>query len=485
MNRRVLGGLLACWCLASPAWASPVADRPRAIPTGVSTQTGVETVDFPRLADEAAEHLSRLVRINTVNPPGNERAACDYLGAALKAGGVPYEVLESTPGRASLIARLKGDGSKRPLLLLAHLDTVGVEEAAWSFPPFSGARERGYVHGRGSVDNKSMAAAGLVVLLQLQRERARLRRDVILAAVADEESGGGLGVRWLLEKHPDKVLAEYAVNEGGTTQVKEGKVRLVAVQTLEKSYFDVRLTARGSSGHASVPQADNAIHALSRALTRLGAWEGKLSLNPVTRAFLQGLAPLEEGGTRRAIEDALSGDSERQAEGAETLRAANPYYYAMMTDSVVPTVIAGGIRENVVASEAWANLNMRLLPETEPERFFEELRSVIEEPAVDMEVVSRPSGPPPPPMPVDNEMFAAFEKVARRLSPGAVVVPSMSVGSTDSESLRRRGVSVYGFEFPLSFEDESRIHGHDERMPEAGLDYGVRFLHALVTEVAR
>ncbi|TPW18515.1 MAG: peptidase, M20/M25/M40 family, partial [Elusimicrobia bacterium] len=183
---------------------------------------------------EAADTLKALVRVDTTNPPGGEAGAAAVLAGVLAKAGVPYEVVESSPGRANLVARLKGDGSRRPLLLLAHLDVVGAEAARWSFPPFAGDEVDGAVRGRGSVDDKSMAAAFAAVMADLARRKVPLKRDVVFAATADEESGGALGVRWLLEHRPALLDAELALNEGGTTFSVGGKVRAVAVQVAEK-----------------------------------------------------------------------------------------------------------------------------------------------------------------------------------------------------------------------------------------------------------
>jgi acetylornithine deacetylase/succinyl-diaminopimelate desuccinylase-like protein len=433
---------------------------------------------------EAAAYLSDLVRIRTDNPPGNERAACDYLAGVLRLANIPFAVLESTPGRANIVARLKGRGGKKPLLLIAHLDTVGVEAERWSFPPFAGDIHEGYVRGRGAIDDKSMAAVFLTTLLRLKREGISLSRDIIFAATADEESGGALGVRWLLQHHPDLLQSEFAINEGGLTQWADGRVRLMAIQSSEKSYYDVQLTARGVSGHASVPHPDNAIHMLSAALTKIETWRRAPRVNSVTRRFFNGVGPLESEPVQRALEDVLSEEPERVERGESILRS-HSYYSAMLHDTAVPTIIRGGIRENVVASEAVVNLNVRLLPETDAAEFLESLVSVIDEPGIEVEIRTRPAGPAPPVMPSNSELFRAFDTVATRRNPGTIVVPSMSVGSTDSEFLRRAGILTYGFELPLSFQDEARIHGHDERMPVASLDWGVDFILELLKEVGQ
>lgn len=458
-----MSAVLLAVLLAAPAAAQPPALSP--------------------LGREAAETLKALVRVDTTNPPGREAEAAAVLGAVLRKAGVPFEVVESSPGRANLVARLKGDGTKRPLLLLAHLDVVGAEAARWSFPPFSGDEEGGAVRGRGAVDDKGMAAAFAAVLADLARRKAPLKRDVVFAATADEESGGALGVGWLLAHRPELLDAELAVNEGGTTFSSGGRVRLVAVQVAEKDYLDVTLTARGAGGHASVPDPDNAILRLSRALARLDEWRPEPRLIAPTRETFAALRGLETPELSAAFDDVLSEDEERVDRGAEALRE-RPYYGAMVWDTWSPTMVAGGVRENVHPSEASVNLNVRLLPGSTPEGFLAGLRAQLSDLGVEASAGPSP-GATPPVMPLDGPFWTALRKAVEARSPGAAVVPSLSVGTTDASALRRRGLTVYGLEFPLSPEDQSRIHGHDERMPLSALDYGTRLTADLVWELAR
>lgn len=433
---------------------------------------------------ESAALLKDLVRADTSNPPGSERAACETLGAFLKAGGIPYEILESTPGRTNLAARLKGDGSARPILLLSHLDTVGAEKGRWTFDPWAGDEKDGYIRGRGAIDDKSMAAVFAVVLRRLAASGVRLKRDVVFLATADEESGGRWGVRWLLQNRPDLFDAELGFNEGGTTFTRGGRVRLLAVQVVEKEYLDLDLVARSAGGHASVPDPDNAVLRLARALVRLDEWRPAPRLSPVTRAYFHDLRGLETSELSAAFDDLLSEDEERVERGFEALRE-NPYYNAMVTDSLAPTLLSAGVRENVLPSEARANLNARLLPDTDPKAFLEELRSTLEDTGVSVEPASVSDGPAPGAVPLEGPVWNAVRRAVAAESPGAAVVPSLSVGSTDAGLLRRRGVAVYGLEFPLSPEDQSRIHGHDEMMPLSGLDYGARLVTRIVAELTR
>lgn len=436
------------------------------------------------LGREAADTLKALVRVDTTNPPGVEASAVAVLAGVLGKAGVPYEVVESSPGRASLVARLKGDGTRRPLLLLAHLDVVGAEAGRWSFPPFAGDEVDGAVRGRGSVDDKSMAAAFAAVMADLSRRKVPLKRDVVFAATADEESGGALGVKWLLEHRPGLLDAELALNEGGTTFSVGGRVRAVAVQVAEKAYLDVTLTARGAGGHASVPDPENALLRLARALVRLDEWRTAPSVSAVTRETFAALRGLESPELSAAFDDILSDDDERVERGAEVLRE-RPYYGAMVWNTWSPTMAASGVRENVHPSEATVNLNVRLLPGASAAEFLTALRAQLADLGVEASAASGSADATPPVMPLDGPFWRALRKAVEAASPGASVVPSLSVGSTDASALRRRGVLVYGLEFPLSPDDQSRIHGHDERMPLAALDYGTRLTADLVAELAR
>jgi acetylornithine deacetylase/succinyl-diaminopimelate desuccinylase-like protein/uncharacterized membrane protein (UPF0127 family) len=436
-----------------------------------------------RAGEESLKTLLTLVRFDTRNPPGKERPAAAYLARLLQAEGVRAELLAAKPGRANLVARLRGTGEKQPLLLLSHLDTVGFERDRWSVDPLKGVIKEGYVYGRGVVDNKGLTAAELTALLWVKRNKLKLKRDIILAAVADEESGGHAGTRWLLEKHPDRIRAEYAVNEGGALTIQDGRIRIVGVQTAEKRYFDVRLGSRGTGGHSSAPAADNAIFTLASALTAVRESKHPFRLNDVTRAFFAGVRPAESSPTSTAIDDLLSSDASRQEKGAAVL-SENPLYNSMLRDTAAPTVLKSGFRSNVVPSSAEALLNCRLLPDTDSDKFIETLRVVVG-PRVSVDVTDRPMEPPPPLMPFDNDMARAFKEVSEEMASGAAVVPYMATGSTDSEYLRRAGILAYGFDLPLEAADHTRIHGDDERVAVGALGWSAVFLYRLIEELGR
>ncbi len=442
--------------------------------------------DWPVVRAETVEHLRRLLRIDTVNPPGNEIVVARYLEAELSGVGIETRVLEPAPGRAAVVARLAGDGRGRPILLLAHMDVVGVEREHWTTDPFGAEVRDGYVYGRGAIDDKGMLAVELATMLLLKRhvvDAGRpLARDVVLVATSDEETGGDWGLGWLLEHHPGLLRAEFAINEGGRVRVVDGRPLYAAVQTSEKVAHIVTLRAHGPPGHASVPLAGNAVLRLARALVAVGAHEEPLRLTPTTRGFLAGLAPRwPDRRIGEAMADVASHDAERIARGAAVLRAV-PVIDAVLRTGISATMLGGGIRANVIPADATATLNVRTLPGEEIADVAARLREAIADPLVDVGVSD--AGEDAPPSDPDSPLFAALADSARDLVPDIVVVPYLSTGATDSARLRRFGVPCYGMlPFPMPAEDEARMHGHDERVSVEAIEFGVRLVYGAVGRV--
>lgn len=431
-------------------------------------------LDWPEAEARMLEHLRALIRLDTTNPPGNEILAARYIKEELDKEGIRSEILASTGTRASLLARLPGSGRKRPFLIICHTDVVPAERGRWSVDPFAAEVKDGYVWGRGAADVKSMCAAGMAVLTLLKRSGAPLDRDVLFLAQADEESGGaGRHIDWLLKEHPGKLAAEFAVNEGGHTHWEDGRISAVDVQCAEKQYVDLRLTAAGAAGHASLPNPRNPVHALARALARLSAWAPPPEFSPVSRRYFEALAA--EGGPRlREAARELGGPGWRDAAGR--IAALKPEYGAMLSDHCAATILQAGYKSNVVPDTASAQVNCRLLPGRSLDRFLEDVRRVIAEPSVEV-LYDGPELPPSLAMPVDGEMFRAIEAAVGRLAPGAPVRPYLSLWSTDAPAFRARGVQVYGLHPPLAAADLSGPHGTDERLPIAGLNAYLRILY--------
>jgi acetylornithine deacetylase/succinyl-diaminopimelate desuccinylase-like protein len=434
-------------------------------------------------AVEARKHLNVLAALDTSNPPGNEAKAADYLKGVLDREGIPAAVIPFGEGRASLLATLKGTGSRRPLLLACHTDVVPAEPSEWATPPFEPVERDGYLYARGSADNKAMCAAMLAVLVHLKRSSGQRVRDVVFLAHGDEESGGEVRhLDWLLERHGDALKAEFGLMEGGNTVWKDGRVAEIRVQTAEKAYLDVTLTGRGSGGHASIPRQDNAVALVSRAVARLAEHRSAAVLTPLVREFLgrqEGIVDRDTASAIAAVLNAGPGELDAAVDGLE---AVNADFAAMLRDTLTPTMVRGGYKSNVVPARAEAVLNARLLPGTQPAQFLALLATVMADPAVSISAEPAPAAPAP--MSLDTDLYRAVEKAAGAQAPGAPVMPFMSSWTTDAASLRRRGIVVYGLDLPLSDDDGSRVHGKDERVALKALDWYVRFLGAVVRRVA-
>ena len=438
-------------------------------------------------AAEAIRHLQQILRINTVNPPGNELPLARYLAHVLAADGIEHHVLEPAPGRGTVIARLRGTGARPPVLLLGHMDVVGVETAGWSVDPFGGVMKGDYLYGRGAIDDKGMLAVHLQTMLLLKRRivdaGGALARDVILAATADEEMGGEWGITWLIAHHPELIRAQYALNEGGRIRMAGPRPLYAAVQTAEKVSHTVRLTAHGTAGHAAVPLPDNPLLSLGRGLAAVGAHVEPVRLTAATRRFFRELARIwPNARERRAMADVASSDSDRRRRGA-TVISRIPAFDAMLRNGISPTVLEAGIRANVIPETANAVLNIRTLPGQSLEGVLTRLRRVLLDPRLELTVVNR--GDDAPPSSFTSPLFESLVHSARELEPDLAVVPYVSTGATDSAHLRRWGVQALGLlPFPLAEEDERRMHGHDERVPLPAIRFGLRLVYGAILRFA-
>lgn len=466
-------------------FAAAVQVRAQAAAGQAGAQAPPPALDLEKLSVEATGWLQGLLRIDTTNPPGNELEAAKYLAGILEHEGIASEVLESAPGRGVLIARLNSGpvpDPSRSLLLMGHLDVVGVQKDKWSVDPFGGVIKEGYLYGRGAIDDKGMTAANIAVLVALKRAGLRLSRDVILLAEGDEEQGGEFGMQFAVGKYWDKIACGFAVNEGGRVMLKNGKVEYVGVQTSEKVPVNVEVIATGTSGHASVPRKDNPVVHLAAAIAKIGTYEAPVQLNSITRAYFERLSQVEDpeiGKWMRAIDT-----PDRKDHAARVLSEADPVWSSMLRDSIAPTVLQAGIRANVIPSEARATLNIRLLPGDLVDPLLQTLKKLVDDPQVRFEV--DPSiGKAAPSSSIDGEFYQLIERTASQEFPGAAALPMMSTGGTDSQELRLRGVQAYGLlPFPLTEEDISRMHGTDERIPLDSFRKGIEFLYRLASGFA-
>ena len=435
------------------------------------------------LAREAQDWLVELIKINTTNPPGNEQAAAKYIASILAKEGITAELLDLAPGRSALVARLRSSAVPDPskaLLLVAHMDVVGVDRTKWSVDPFGGVIKDGYLYGRGAADDKGMLVANLAAFIALKRASMHLNRDVIFLATADEEQFGDASLKTLVAKYWDKLAAAYALNEGGKVMVKNGKVQYVAVQASEKVAMNATVIATGQGGHASIPSKDNPVIHLAAAVQKIGDYSAPVHLTSITRRYFEALSAIEDDEIGKWMRVIDSGDRGEHAQ--RVLSDANPLWNSMMRDTVAPTMLQAGIRNNVIPSEARATLNIRLLPGDSSEALLAELRKLVNDPSVKIEL-QPDAGLAAPNSSIETEFYAAITKVSAQEFGGVPVLPFMSTGATDSAQLRLHSVQAYGLRpFPLTEEDDRRMHGDEERLPLAAFAKGVDLLTKIVAE---
>jgi len=445
-----------------------------------SAAAGAAAPDFDAAAAEAARALQAYLRIDTTNPPGNEKAAADYFHALFEREGIASEVIDLGGGRANVLARLPGSGAKRPVILLNHMDVVPADAARWTVPPFSGEIRDGFVWGRGATDMKGTAICQFLTLLLLKRSGAALDRDVLFLGTADEEEGReSNGVRAMVENHRDKLRdAELVLTEGATISVENGRTASWDVDVTEKSILWLRLVATGKAGHASIPEPDGAVAKLVRAVGRLLAWEPPVRLIPAVDAYFRQLAQSETGDLARALEDpkAALEDPKRRA-----LLLADPERAADLRPTISVTGLAGSDKVNVHPGRATATLDCRLLPGDDPDAFRAQISRVVADPSIAIEVIEQSRATASP---IDTPLFHAIERARDRFEPGVPIRTPPLTSTTDATTLRAIGIVVYGFEpFRLS-DDDDRSHGDDERLSLANLRFGLEVTYAVVRDVA-
>jgi acetylornithine deacetylase/succinyl-diaminopimelate desuccinylase-like protein len=478
--RNALLGALFMGIIVLPASAQIPGMAP---PTAV--QPAAQAEDTSALSREATGWLADLIKINTTNPPGNEEAAAKYIENVLRKEGIKAELLPLAPGRSALVARLNSSAFADPskaLLLVAHMDVVGVERAKWTVDPFGAVPKNGYIYGRGAIDDKGMLAANLAAFIALKRANARLNRDVIFLATDDEENSGDASIRILIAKYWDKIAAKYSINEGGNVFVKNGKVQYVAVQASEKVAMNVTVIAKGTGGHASIPLKDNAVTHLAAAVGKIGNYSAPVHFTTIVRRYFEGIAPLQDDEIAKWIRSLDTPD--RGEHAARVISETNPMWNAMLRDTISPTILTAGVRANVIPSEARATLNIRLLPGNTITTLLAELNKLVNDALVKLEL-QPDAGLAAPDSSLESEFYAAIVKASAEEFGGAPVLPFQSTWATDSAQLRLHNVQAYGLvPFPLTDEDIKRMHGDDERIPAAAFAKGVALMVRLVNEFA-
>jgi len=439
--------------------------------------------DSPSLDDQALAWLQEFVRIDTVNPPGNESRAVDFLGAILTAEGISWESAESAPGRGNLWARLEG-GDKPALVLLQHTDVVPADPRYWTTDPLSGEIRDGYVWGRGTLDMKGTGISQLAAFIALHRAKVPLNRDVILVATADEEAGGMYGAGWLLENRPEVFAgAGLLINEGDGGVERDGTISF-GVEVTQKVPVWLRLKAVDTPGHGSMPRATSSVTRIVEALNRIREHEFPARIIPPVDGMFKGLSASmvdDVDNAEWALAYSDMSQAIQQEDFLSRLQEKSPFLHALTRDTCSMTRFEGSNKINVVPPEATAEIDCRMLPDRPAEALIEDIRSLLDGTGVEVEVIMAFT---PAVSPTDNELYQAIEKVIAEQYAGARITPSVSTGFTDSHFTRDAGIDSYGFDPSITPEAEwSRIHGNDERISVAEFRQGLRDMQAIITTV--
>ncbi len=429
--------------------------------------------------------LQELIRVDTSNPPGNEAKIDDLLAAKLRPLGFQIDVIPTpVEGKSVLFARLKGDGSARPVLVAAHGDVVGVEREKWTVDPFAGLAKDGYIYGRGAIDFKGGMAVFAQALMDLARNKVPLKRDVIFLVESDEESAT-YNTSWLAQSHWDKMDCEFALNEGGWIMTQpNGQVRYVSVSTNDKLGIAIMLTARGTSTHSSMPLPDNAIFSLARALTKLADYQTKVELTPSTRQFFTTLGQTADAPMKQYFSDLVAGTDPAKVAAADQAISQDPLLHAIMRTTIAPVIINGGFRGNVIPGSAEANVNFRTIPGTTAEDLIAMVTKIVNDPRIEV-TAGRSTSAGTKDSPTDTALYKALVTSANKLWPGVPVTPYLFQAGTDAGAWRSRGIPVYGiYPYPISNEDLRRMHGNDERVQIKSLDQGTKLIYDTLVAVA-
>ena len=446
---------------------------------GIVAVFGAPADDNRPLGDRTRQYLSDLVRLDTSNPPGNETRVADYLKQVADAHGIACKLLGSDPRRQNFVARLKGSGKGRPLLLMAHSDVVPAERSQWTVDPFAAENRNAVIYGRGAVDAKSLLAAELAVMIEIKRRNIKLGRDLILLSECDEEAGN-TGIEWMIQHQYGEIDAEFALNQGGyILETKDGP-KIFQIATTEKIPTRMTLTAKGTAGSGSTPRADSAVLHLVHALTKLTETEQPVRLAPPTRRYLRDLARIPEYSwlepVRRKLEDPATAQP-----AASQIRSRDTDLDAMLHTTIAPTILRAGAKINVIPASAEAQIDVQRVPGETRDEVIARFRQIVNDPAVEIAFAPGPQFPPAEPSAATTSLYLAMQHAISRIYPRDLVIPYMARVGTDSSFLRSRGVPVYGVPVFLR-EAEGRGHGNDERISMRNLEDGVELLWQMVLE---
>jgi acetylornithine deacetylase/succinyl-diaminopimelate desuccinylase-like protein len=440
-------------------------------------------IDYAALRDETVRALREYLAINTTNPPGNELATAKWLQAFLAKEGIQAEILDTAelgPGRANLYARLKGDGSKKAVALVHHMDVVPADPAAWKYPPFSGALEAGDVWGRGALDMKGIGIIHLMTMVAIKRSGMHLTRDLVFIANSDEESDG-TGAITFTARHRDKLAdVEFLLTEGEGTWVENGKVKFFAMGVAEKRPYWMTLTVKGVPSHGSIPTAVNPVPKIARAVVRASEWQTPVRLLPAVDKYFKALSVLYTGEQRTWFENAAAA---LQTKRGRAFLLSDPYRNAILRNTVVPTVLKGSDKTNIIPGEASAQLDIRLLPDQDTAAFHHELDRVIGDTSVHSVVF--PGVTPYYNASINTAMVRAVETVIAKMLPGVPVGTPLATGATDRPTYAQLGIEAYGLEpFLVESSDELKeVHGNNERVSVENIGFALKFMVAVMEQV--
>jgi len=440
--------------------------------------------DWKAVEEETIRHFQSVVRFDTT---AKERPAADYIKQVLDQAGIPAKILSLEPDRPNVVARLKGNGRKRPLLIMGHMDTVTVDLAKWHFPPFSATRDGGYVYGRGTIDDKDNLTAGLMTMLLLKRQNVPLDRDVIFLAESGEEGNSRVGIGYMVAQQFPEIDSEYCIAEGGDVVREKGAVKYAEVETTEKIPRGIELVAHGISGHGSIPLKSNAIVHMAAAVARIGEWRPDIKLNETTGTYFRRLATVAPPEQAKYYRDVLSPDPKVARAADDWLYENEPRHSSMLRTSVSPNIFQGGYRSNVIPSEAKVTLDVRMVPDEDRDAFLEQVKKIVNDPAVDVHFTNTGGRPNVEVAKLDSELFKTVEANVTKVY-GVVTLPSMSTGATDMAQMRAKGTQCVGIGAGIDVEDQVKgfgMHSDQERLLESELHKFVRFNWDIVTDLAK
>jgi acetylornithine deacetylase/succinyl-diaminopimelate desuccinylase-like protein len=438
-------------------------------------------IDWKSYKDMAVDLMQQYLRINTSNPPGNELAAARFLKAVLDRERIPSEIFEYTPGRANIIARIKGDNSKRPIVLLSHMDVVTADASKWRVDPFSGEIIEGSIYGRGALDMKSEGLLQLMTMIIIAREKPHLTRDIIFLATADEEAGD-TGSIWMIANKSDLFKdAEYLVTEGGDNLREGDTIKYIGVDVAEKAPFWLQLTATGQPGHGSRPIEDSAPNRLVQAMEKIVSYQTPIKVLPAVEKFFHDIAPLQPAAMRGKFSNVR--EAVKDPKFLKFVSGSREYDY-MFRNTISLTMMSGSKQTNVIPNVATCNLDVRLLPGEDPKAFLAALEKVVADPTIKIENINGFKAPNS--SPIDSDLFRAISAVEKAHHPEALITTRLLSGYTESQLYRQLGIICYGWSpIATTNQENEGVHGNNERITVQNVREGTQEMYEVVATLAR